>query len=277
MKKASNNYFIGVFILITITQAIVIAYLLGDSSDSLLIIGWVTTAIFPLVSLIYNFGTQHSLRFYLLTQQLQNWFGGRSATWNFSVRIEGDFTKENVDESLRKLLEGQEFEGIRITRPTSKTATIIIPLGTTIDLTMGIQDGFSDLPKILGDKNYIHLSFRNFRVNLRDTGNLIERSILPVIGAIERGLKVSNRAYGMTINFDKSKNPFFGLYLGKVSPDEITAFNVDLTIKDYKADDKVSITESSVQITAHSANAIANLGKEFLTFHPNLRLRLRNG
>jgi hypothetical protein len=97
------------------------------------------------------------------------------------------------------------------------------------------------------------------------------------VSEIEKGLKPTERTYNMTVEFDKLENPFFGLYLNRFNPEDIADFRVMLVINDYGERDTVTISDTKIQIVARSTHAIANLGKEFLTFHPNLKVRLRNG
>ena len=73
-KTITQSALIGIII----SQAIIIILLMANWGTQVEIAGWVSSVLIPLLAMAYEVIQHHSLRFFLLTQKLKNWFGGRS-------------------------------------------------------------------------------------------------------------------------------------------------------------------------------------------------------
>ena len=191
------------------------------------------------------------------------------------MNLNGNFDTVDLDRIVKHLVSLPKYaSSIRVNTPYESGRFLTIQGGLNVELSL--QES-SPTPLSRVSKTYIHMAIHNLRVNLNDAINIIDKGIMPLVGEVEKGLKATEKTYSMTVEFDKAENPFFGLYLERFDPENIADFQVVIVINDYGEKDTVTILDSKIQILARSAHAISSLGKEFLTFHPNLRLRLRNG
>jgi hypothetical protein len=260
---------------LVLTQAIVIMLLLFELGTKAEAAGWASAVILPLLAGTYDILKKHNVHFYLFTQRVRNYFGGRSATWNFAVRLYGSFTAASLDELVHKIIIIPTLGvGAKVSRPHDAGRIVSLRGGLNLEITLqaSAPEAFSS-----DQQPYIYILIHNLRVSYNEAADILDKEIIPLITRIESALRASDRLYGMTVEVDKMQNPFMGLYLDRFDPDEIENFQVVLLLRDFGEQDTVTISDTSIEISAHSAHAISSLGKEFLTFHPNLHARLRNG
>jgi hypothetical protein len=206
---------------------------------------------------------------------MRNWFGGKFATWNFALKLHGDFSEDSLNTVTRHLVDLQRYEGaIKISAPTKTSRVLMIRGGLNVE--MSLQPGGNSV--LGGGKpSYIFVVIQNLRINLSEAASVLNKEIIPLVAEIEKVSKPAERLYGITVEFDKANNPFLGLYLERFDPSAISHFQIVLDIKDYGEDDLVTISGNKIQISASSFHAITELSKEFLTLHPKLEARLRDG
>ena len=258
-----------------IAQSIVIVSLLYKGSSTIDVIAWISSVVIPLALFSYDLIKRKSLRFFLFAQRIKNLMGGRSATWDFAVTFNGNFSEKDIQAISTALQNNERYSGLKITQQGRLMRNIMIPGGINAELS--VQSDPNPFDYATSSLNQIHFAIQNLRVSFRDTEEILDKKVIPLVNLMSSTLKVVSQVYGMTVAFDKASNPFFGLYLDKINPDDISDFRVLLVINDYEEKDQVTITQSKIQIVAHSPSAISNLGKEFLTFQPNLRLKLGHG
>ena len=128
----------------------------------------------------------------------------------------------------------------------------------------------------MGDETlpYIRVSIKNYRVGYAQTEYAIRREIAPILETIANVTQDVDTRYSLIIEFDKNKNPFFGLYIAQLPPESVSKFSIRLSIADYSPNDTVLISESQVAINTRTQASLQDLAIEFLSFSSSLQEHL---
>lgn len=217
---------------------------------------------------LYKLLERNYLPFYLLVQRIKNRIGNPSANWNLIVRFEGRFVIDSIEIIHSKLLENYQ-DKIKIKQKLKNFLSLTLENFINFDIILNEPEKES--------ASSISISFMNFRVSYQDSTRIIDNALLPLLGIIDRLVNPERSFYTMNIEFDEKKNPFYGLYVQRFKPEEITSFRVNLLIKDYQEKDIVEISKSSISISAQNDNAFQKLAQEFLSLSPDLKMRFKHG
>src|SRR6185503_11535923 len=106
----------------------------------------------------------------------------------------------------------------------------------------------------LGDQElpYIQVSIKNYRVGYAQAEYVIRREIAPILETITSTTQNVDTRYSLVIDYDKNKNPFFGLYIAQLPPEAIAKFSIRLAVNSHSLKDTVQISESQVSISTHT-------------------------
>lgn len=276
-KRGKDLIFWLVVAIIIAGQGVLVWALITKSSSLIEAIGWISGAVVPFIGFLYTQLQKRSLRIFLLTNKFRSLFSSHPLTWSLSANFKRqDLMPEALEQVSQKLLDDNGGKAnIKVKRITRNDSIIEIDPGPTIDLTytpgMFIADADEDDDKW----PYIQVSIRNYRVGYRQADQVIKREILPVLETIANVIQAVDSRYTFTIEFDKERNPFFGLYLAQLPPEIISKFFVRLTIDNYGPSSTVLVSDSNVSINTRTHSALQNLALEFLTFDPNLQEHLK--
>jgi len=140
------------------------------------------------------------------------------------------------------------------------TEIAIVPPGLTRD-TGGESDKLSRV--------YLHVL--NLRVGYREGTAILEQELLPLANLIDNIIQPKSRSYSLVVNFKKTENPFLGLYLQRVRPENMERFEVIVSIDKYGEKDIVKVSETSICLLAYSPNAFQALATNFLSLSSALK------
>jgi len=94
----------------------------------------------------------------------------------------------------------------------------------------------------------------------------MKHAIAPALEVISSVVTSSERKYSLSIDFDKSANPFFGLYIANIPPEIVADFSIRLNLNSLGHNTNVLISEKKVAINTDSQRTLEDLALEFLAF-----------
>jgi hypothetical protein len=264
-------------VIIIAGQGVLVWALLRKSASTLEAIGWITGAVVPLVGFLYNQLQKRSLRVFLLTNKIRSLFSSRILTWSLSANLrKQNLTPDVLEGITRELLEDNKGHAkIKVKQVSRNDSIIEIDPGPTIDLAYTPGSFTADIDEDEDKWPYVQVTIRNYRVGYRQADHVIRHEILPVLETIANVTQAVESKYTFNIEFDKERNPFFGLYVAQLPPEIVSKFFIRLTVDNYGPNSTVLVSESNVSINTRTQRALQNLALEFLTFDPNLQEHLR--
>lgn len=278
MSRRSKNLLFWLVVLIIIAgQGVLVWALLQKSTATLEAIGWITGAVIPFVGFLYNQLQKRSLLVFRLTNKVRSLFSSHVLTWSLSANLrKKNLTSAVIEEITQKLLaENTERSKIRVKRISRNNHIIEIDPGPTIDLGYTPGSYIADVDHDEEKWPYVQITISNYRVGYRQADYVIRREILPVLETIDSVVQAAESKYTFNIEFDKDKNPFFGLYVAQLPPEIISKFYIRLTIDNNGQNGTVLVSESNLSINTRTQQALQNLALEFLTFDPYLQEHLK--
>jgi hypothetical protein len=144
---------------IVIAQSIIIVLLMVKVGTALEVAGWTSSVVIPLLTIAYTFMERYSLHFFLFAQKLKNWFGGRSATWYFALRLEGDFRENDLNALINHLVSLPKYTtSVKVSAPSNSGRFLMIRGGLNVELSLQ-QTGLETLAS--ESRNYIYVAIQN--------------------------------------------------------------------------------------------------------------------
>lgn len=261
---------------ILVGQIILIWALIQNSANLLEALAWIIGAVLPAIGFLYNQIQKRSLRLFLFTQKLRSRFSTTAPTWNMSAIMRSEYVTNEALEQIIERLNSLRVNGrdIQVKHVNANSRTVYISSGPTLEITYTpprptpvYEMGDETLP-------YIRVSIKNYRVGYAQTEYAIRREIAPILETIANVTQDVDTRYSLVIEFDKNKNPFFGLYIAQLPPESVSKFSIRLSIADYSPNDTVLISESQVAINTRTQASLQDLAIEFLSFNSSLQEHL---
>ena len=271
-KNGKDKLLWLVVALILIGQIILIWSLMSNDASGLTAVGWITGALLPVGTFLFNLLQRRSLRFFLFTNRLRSRLSTFTPTWNMAVIIRGEQINISALDNITQRLRQLESQGraIRIKRLNPKSYHIEVQNGPTLELAF-TPERLSAISE-LGDTDlpYIRVRIGNYRVSLAPAERIFRKEIAPILETIIAAVPAAETRYNLTIDFEKENNPFFGLYIAQLPPDAISMFTIRLSMNDYSPNSYVLISESQVAVNTRTQSSFQDLALQFLTFEPTL-------
>lgn len=276
-RNRRTPYFeILMVIFVILSQSWIIWAILQQSRDTLTLLGWISGATIPAIILVFNIFKSRSTRFFIFVNQIRSLLSDSTPRWELKAQWQGVAIAPNTLEKLVDSFRTYTANGIKttVTKSDASTYLIFISPGPILEITYSkptpsvVEVGAEDNPP------YIYARIRNYNVSFRRAAHAIRKEILPVIERVNSVIGTSEVRYSLSIEFDKSQNPFFGLYLSQLPEEVVSKFIVRLNVSDYQSKDEVLISETKILINTQSQNALQHLALEFLSLDYNLSRRL---
>ena len=230
-------------------------------------------SVIPTVGFAYTLLMQYSMRFYLFVSRLRSLAWADAPSWNLSATFEGDdILPEKIDQVTQVLVARYKDRVVKSRRIAPMTREVVIPRGPNLEVHYNQPVSFG----VAEGKASIQVRITNYHVGYRETKRALEVHILPVLEAVGKALGGTSHRYSLTIEFDKGKNPFFGLVVAQLPPEAVSRFVVNLS-PDPKSGESVLISEMKLAINTRSQHTLRDRALEFLTFQPKLSARMGHG
>ena len=268
-KPKSKILFWITFVLIMAGQALLVWALIQSNTKLLDIFSWAIGVFLPFALYLFDQLKKRSLQWFLWSNRLKSFFSTQPSVWNMSVSIRSETIDENViDNIIDRLNDTAKIN--RVTKLDKHTRLIEIKSAPTLRIEYYpstadaiFEAGNKTVPSVL-------VSIHNYRVGYRVAANIIKREVAPLLEKIVDTIANADPRYRLTIEFDKANNPFFGLFISQLPENSVSRFSIQLNIRSYGAGNKVSVSESRLDIDTRAQSAFNDLAVEFLTFGSEL-------
>lgn len=110
-------------------------------------------------------------------------------------------------------------------------------------------------------RSAVEVFFGKIPVSFRGAQRTIEKRISPVLESIENKLLVSSKAYFLSVYFGDA-NPYFGLYMRRLRPQDVSEVNIKLKINDK---DNMNVSKQKLTVTTSSLSDLGNSVRKYLT------------
>ena len=258
------------FIVLVVGQGLVIVALLQQNTgDAVTIIGWISGAVLPAFITIINLVQNNSLSFFLLSYRLKSYIVDSPMNMSVSANYSGNFVTSIELDHLTNNIIANYYPDSRnkILKLHEGSYQLTIHGKPNIELFSTSLD-YSNVPN--NSAHNLNLSIRNYRITYRAVESVFEKEISTLFEYVRNQLPQVDTRYKVVIEFDNSNNPFYGMYVSKLSPSTISYFQVTIDIKESDIQGRVMVTKDSLEITSSSLQSLRKLSLEFLSFSSTL-------
>lgn len=227
---------------------------------------------------LYHEAKKHSLAVFLFAARTKSIFVNPLISWQLSTNLQGsDITKETIAQITdRFLAKSSRDYRVEVTKVNSFRSQVVIDPGPTLDISfIPITPTHNDLDSDV-DAASLRILIKNYRIGYRQAAHVIEKEVMPALEEVVDLVKPDRKAFSLTINYDKAKNPFFGFYVANLPPEVVSKFTIVLNLDAVRKGDTARISENKLTINSTSHTNLTSLALEFLAFNDSLREELGN-
>lgn len=177
-------------------------------------------------------------RFHLFIKRSWFWVTNATAHWNASFVIEPEdptLSLPTVLEAVAKKLSVQPGFQIFRDHPENK---VIRAGGVLFDLSC-----FTGV---------LHVQVADQSVSFRDSKEILQSQLLPIVEQIENAVGSARRQYSLTAHFRDKENPYLSVYLRRIDKDLINTFQCTYNPARESPGVTVSVNLENINIVAES-------------------------
>ncbi|GED55436.1 hypothetical protein EDM54_02435 [Brevibacillus borstelensis] len=186
--------------------------------------------------------------FYLIVQRIRFFFINPTTNWDMVITYKGHFSRETFEQLIKRFV-GSKNEGQKILYLSPNEVEVR-------------QNGLT-LQVFYVDDQEIEIHMLNYPVAYEKAIDTLTGTITPLIESAETVIKPESKTYYLSVNFD-DKNPYYGLYINKLSQNEILQFNVVFKVQN----NQVDLHKNKLTISSNSMGELVNLSKDYLALSP---------
>lgn len=171
--------------------------------------------------------------FYLFVQRIKFYFINPSTNWDMVITYKGSFTKETFEMLIKRFIEDKK-DGQKILYLSPNEVEVRVN-GLTLQV-------------FYVDDEDIEVHILNYPVTYEKALDTLTGTISPLIESAESVIKPESKIYYLSVNFD-DKNPYYGLYINKLSQSDVIRFNAVFKVQNNQVDvhkNKLTIRSSSM-------------------------------
>jgi hypothetical protein len=226
-------------------------------------------AVLSVFAASYLWLRSHNLKFYLWIQRLRHkYLPSKSVTWDVQARWEGTGDQSILD----------NFESWLTSHYSRKLSVISMAdrlRSYLVDNRFNIETSFEPLsvsPEMLRAAFVIRIYA--LTVNFAESKEVLAHDVIPLLDKLSSDVRplAPNEDYKLTMKFTDNINPFFGLYVQGLQPQDVIRFQVVLApqLYDRQAKSIVRVSPKELSITTHSPLILQTMAQDFLSFAPHL-------
>lgn len=249
-----------ILFLIALATSVALVVSLFIGGETVTALAWLTIP----VSLLLCFGEVAVKRNDRLRLFFLRWFyrlrGAPSLPWALTVSFRGDFSSGVAFDRIEKALLESLKDRVRVVQPRPVNARQFVVQG------MGfIEIALDDVDEMAATT--MHVDFSGLRVAPHESGEVLEREVLPLVAQISgaAGGSLRQESWSLKVSFDPNSNPFLGLYLRDRDQSEVATFRTTL-LQGVSSADRVDIDKSGIYLSSANAASLLTLARDFLTF-----------
>jgi len=252
-RLTASRLFLVIFLLVTVVFAI--------TAYRLVLTHWpefVSVFIFWLlafVKMLYD----ASANVYLAVNRSIAWLTSAPANWEFAIqyliRPEQDSIIEQATNSILEV-----FPKAKLWQDDPTQKIVNVPGFTArIKLLRDVSIEESEQPT-----TNLFLDLTDMNVSYRQTKMILFKKIAPLLEKLSTNIKPEWVKYTLRIKYDGA-NPFFGLYVKKLPPHQITRFHCELFEVVGDETDNVTVGKEETVIITASITSLLELSQKYLS------------
>jgi hypothetical protein len=279
-SKTSSIVLIVLGSLLLVALVIWLSILIEASKSPIEILAGLVSTVLPAAALFYSQLQKRSIRFFLFANRISGLLNDHVLTWRLSAKLTGDHIQpSSIDKIIQDITEELSHQFTIDTKRINKFSTLIfIDPGPTLEISYVFPEADDTENYGLEDSRAsLKILIRNYRIGYRQASHIIRKEVVPILEGISRSVKPAEQKFTFDIDFDRKRNPFWGLYITSIPAEIVSSFFVRLQVNAYSKNETVLISESKLTINTESETALQNLALEFLAFDSGLRERLTHG
>jgi hypothetical protein len=252
-NKTVSLVFLVVFVLFAAISGLLIW--LNNQTDWRPLIIAVIPWLVPLFKMLYD----SFPKIYMFVNRIIASTLNTSTRWEFSIKYSlpldsGDYLKSASDAILKYFPDAKLWQN-------ESNQKIIKLTGITVRLKN------VDILQTGDEENNVNLfvDMTDMNVPYRMTNKMLEHRMWPLIEKVTGSLRPDVVQYTMRVKYDKP-NPFFGLYIRRLPPNQITNFNCDLFEIVGGEKESVSIHKEETIIISESMNNFRTVSRKYILF-----------
>jgi len=208
---------------------------------------WLGTISF-FFQLIYN----HVEKVYLFVQKVKFNITNPDTLWNFVADFE-HLNKEDLFEVKKVFTEHKDLKMVREINNSAFEIAFKNGIRVQIVATNSSEINLFNL----------HIEFQDLQVTFRKSLDVIDNTISTMMEDIISIISTKvNAQYHYVISFDNKRdiNPFYGLYISRVSKSDLNTFNIVFS----KDESSVKVSKKRITLSANSITKVNQLTKKYL-------------
>ncbi|PGA30261.1 hypothetical protein [Bacillus wiedmannii] len=212
-------------------------------TNGTIILGWILFAI----QTTYT----NSNMFYLFVQRrLFSLFSGKECYWSMRIYMLSNISMSELnifDEKLRKLYSPDELRIIEISDTRRDYKIESLRFEVTYD----------------EDKKQFVFDIQDMEITYKTSIEIFEDKLDIIVNELKKVVQPYNDRYSVRVKLKKN-NPYMGLFLKRINPENINSFNV----KFHNKESQISIYKQHIEINSGSYDQLKISAKSYLAFSP---------
>jgi hypothetical protein len=203
-----------------------------------------------------------SARIYLMFSRFMAWIGSTPTNWEFAnqyILPNNVEQNEAAEQIIKSILE--HFPKATLWQNTATQKIIHAPSFT---IRVKVLQELSSIESNIST-NSLYVDFTDMNVPYRYTEKTLLKTIAPLLERLEKALTPEWVKYIFRIKYD-GNNPFFGLFIRKIPPKQISKFHCELFEVTGIEKDNVAISKEETVIITTSIISLLALSRKYLSF-----------
>lgn len=259
-RGAIRTYWPIVLFLITVGIVAALTLILPDKSAFK---AWadIVLALLPVVAFLNQWALHNLERWRLFVGRVRLKLFNSETRWSLSVDFSVSSGALALDQALA-VVRAAHGVTVRVLSQSSKLAVISLG-GTTLRLK--IESGLDPLSDEAID--YLRAEFSEVSRGFRDQQEALQHECFPVINRIGEVIGTSEAKYVVKVMFPTS-NPYFGLFVARIKPEDVSRFSLEYFEQDATERDIVKVHRDRVEVIASTARSAEKLSLRYLALQP---------
>jgi len=200
-----------------------------------------------------------SARVYLLVNRSIAWLTNASASWEFTIQYVIPIKQDpGIEQAITSILD--VFPKARLWQ-NDATQKIVNAPGFTVRLKLlhDVSPEESEPPRV-----NLFVDLTDMNISYRYTEKTLSKKIAPLLEKLSSGIKAEWTKYTLRIKYDGA-NPFFGLYVKKLLPNQVAKFHCELFEIVGGETDIVTVGKEETIINTTSITSLLALSQKYLS------------
>lgn len=204
-------------------------------------------------------------RLYLKLRELKYWISNSSTTWDLSLRFRGDFNPDDIEALVRNLLSRRGPAGSVSTLREESAHRWILSYQRNLPLEVSVSRPAENAYISDYDGWELHVGLLPIPIGYRESQRVLEQDLIPLLEWIKDQTRANWGSYSLRVHFSDG-NPFFGLYVERLSLDLVDTFQFEFRLPDTREESYVRVVEDEMSVTSSTVQGLRRAARAALAF-----------